>query len=127
MDRGRIVNTLGLISGGIFTVIDLQIINWGKDIVFTCDYRTYQPDGTPDAPVTFHLRFEDCRELRLRTYAHIAEAEMGEIGNVAEMAEIALGLGGHRRDANLLTTHFAVTLSYGMIVLEHEGVQYPLP
>jgi hypothetical protein len=127
VDRGKIIDALGLITGGTFAITDVKLSGWGRDLIFECHYSTLQPDGTPDPAVIFRLIFRDCREMKWRSYAHIALSELGEIANRTEIAEIALGSGGHRRDANLLTSHFAATISYGEVLLEHEEKTYHLP
>jgi hypothetical protein len=124
VDRKKIVDALGLISGGTFAVTDVLLSQWGRDLIFECHYQTTQPDGTFDTPVIFRMIFRDCRELKWRSYAHIALSEFGEISLRSEIAEISLGAGNHRRDANILTNHFAATISYGEIVLEHETNSY---
>lgn len=126
VDRIKIIDTLGLISGGTFTISDVELVQWGRNLEFGIEYQTTQPDNTLDASVSFRLIFRDCREMKWRSYAHIALSEMGEIALRTELVDIALGHGNHRRDANILATHFAVTLSYGEIVLEHEGTTFTL-
>ncbi len=126
MDQNIIIDTLGLISGGTFTITDVQMAQWGREVVFSFDYHTQQPDGTPDELVRFQLVFKDCRELRWKTYAHIALAETGTVSPRTELAEISLGKGSHRRDASLLTNHFAVNISYGHISLERDEGSFPL-
>lgn len=126
VDRGKIINTLGLISGGTVAITDVMLSQWGRELIFECHYLTVQPDGTFDPAVVFRLIFRDCREFKWRSYAHIALSEFGEISLRTEMVEIALGSGSHRRDANMLTNHFAATISYGEIVIEHETTMYSL-
>lgn len=126
MDRYKIIQPLGLIDGGTFYVTDMQILQWGRKLVFKFDYQTIQPDGTPDGPVLFDMVFRDCREIRWKTYAHIALAEVGHVPLRTELAEMSLGHGNHRRDANLLFAHFGITLSYGELLVEHEGQKYPV-
>lgn len=125
MDRTKIIDAIGLTPGGTFSVTDLQLLQWGREISLTFDYIGISPDNIPDDPVTFTLTFHDCRELRIKTYAHIALAEMGSIGHRASLAEIAMGHGNHRRDANMLTSHFALTLSYGTVSLRSNDMDYP--
>jgi hypothetical protein len=126
VDTERIINELGLIPGGSFRVVDIQIVQWGRDLIFTFHYQTVQPDGTPDVPAVFNLVFRDCRDLHWKSYAHIALLETGQVAVQTEVAEIALGQSNHRRDANLLTSHFAATVSYGHIELEYNGTRYRL-
>jgi hypothetical protein len=126
MDRSKIVQSLGLIDSGTFFVTDLEIKQWGRKIIFKCDYQTIQPDGTPDNPVLFDMIFRDCREIKWKTYAHIALAEVGHVPQRTELAEMSLGHGNHRRDANLLFAHFGVTLSYGELIIQYGDNSYTI-
>ncbi|MBC8099587.1 MAG: hypothetical protein H7Y11_09095 [Armatimonadetes bacterium] len=126
MEKAKIIETLGLISGGSFFITEVLLLQWGRELEFEFDYQTVQPDGTPDAAVTFMLIFRDCRDFKWRSYAHIALSEMGDIALRTELVEIAFGQGNHRRDANLLTNHFAATLSYGDVVVDYHDQFYPL-
>lgn len=126
VDRTKIVETLGLISGGVLSITDVALVQWGRELIFECDYQTTQPDGAFDEPVLFKLIFRDCREFKWRSYAHIALSEFGEISLRTEVVDLALGHGNHRRDANLMTTHFAITVSYGEIIIEYDSQTYQL-
>ena len=123
MDRTKIIDALGLISGGNLAITDLQIVQWGRDIIFECECQTIQPDDTPDELVVFRLIFKDCRDLHWKSYAHIALAETGEVANRTDVAELLLGQGNHRRDANILTSNFAATISYGSLIYEYDDKQ----
>jgi hypothetical protein len=126
VDRTKIVETMGLISGGVLSITDVALLQWGREIIFECDYQTTQPDGAFDETVLFKMIFHDCREFKWRSYAHIALSEFGEIALRTEVVDLALGQGNHRRDANLMTTHFAITVSYGEIVIERDDRVYHL-
>lgn len=126
MDRGKIIDTLGLVPEGAFSVTAVQLVQWGREVALTCEYIIIGPDDTPEEPVIFSLVFRDCREMRWKIYAHIALAETGEIPDRTSIAEIALGHGHHRRDANILTAHFGLTLSYGELVLRRNEQSYSL-
>ncbi len=126
MDRDRIVQVLGLIDGGTFFVTDVLISQWGGGLTLVCDYQSVQPDGTPDALVVFRLVFRDCREIRLKSYAHIAVSEMGMLPLRTELRDVNVGLPLHRRDANLLSAHFSVTITYGELVIETDTHTYPI-
>ncbi|MBC8172182.1 MAG: hypothetical protein H7X77_10935, partial [Anaerolineae bacterium] len=67
MDRTKIVETLGLISGGVLSITDVALLQWGREISFECDYQTTQPDGTFDETVLFRMIFRDCREFKWRS------------------------------------------------------------
>lgn len=126
MDRSRIVNALGLVSDGVFAITDLQMVDWGRDIVLKCDYRTVSLEGVPDDPVEFQIVFRDCREIKYRIYAHISQHEQGHVSKFADVVELMLGKGNHRRDANILTNHFSVTISYGEVVIERDDQIYKI-
>jgi hypothetical protein len=118
MGKEKIIQTLGLVTGGGFSITDIQMVQWGRQLVFECVYRVVSKNTTPDEPVYFNLVFADCREIKYRVYAHISLEAEGHITDVADIAEINLGNGNHRRDANILTNHFGVTLSYGQLYAE---------
>jgi hypothetical protein len=125
MDRARILDTLELTPGGALSFSSISLAQWGRDVLFECEYLSVE--ATVDEPVEFQLIFRDCREIRIKTYAHIAEHELGEFVPRADVAEIALGLGNHRRDANILTNQFSITLSFGSIQVERHGHYFSLP
>ena len=124
MDRAKIINTLGLVPGGTLTISETTLHQWGRELIFECDYQTTQPDDKLDPMISFQLIFRDCREMKWRSYAHIALSEMGEIAPSTEIVDMLLGLGNHRRDANVLATHFAITVSFGEIWLNYKGELY---
>lgn len=126
MDLQLLVEKLGLVTGGGLSIVDIQMVQWGRSLVFGCVYRTVSQGAPPDAPVHFSLVFNDCREIRYKVYAHIGHHESGEVTSVADVAEMMLGQGNHRRDAHILTNHFGVTLSYGEAVAEMNDHRYPL-
>jgi hypothetical protein len=126
MDLQILVDKLGLVAGGGLSIVDIQMVQWGRSLIFGCVYRTVSQGAPPDDPVRFSLVFNDCREVRYKVYAHIGEHESGEVTSVADVAEMALGKGNHRRDANILTNHFAVTLTYGEVFAEMHDQRYPL-
>jgi hypothetical protein len=129
MDRSRIINTLGLVPGGGLLVTDVRLVQWGYDVVLCCRYNLTPVTIPPEDPVEFELVFHDCREIKYRVYAHISIHEQGlvpSIADVADVAEISLGHGNHRRDANILTNHFAITISYGDLAIERDSHVYPL-
>lgn len=127
MDRGKIIETLGLVEEGVFSVTGVQLVQWGREVILDFEYVTIAPDKTLEAPVLFSLIFRDCREMRWKMYAHIALAEMGEIAARTSLAEISIGHGAHRRDANILTAHFGLTISYGELMLSHNEQHFTLP
>lgn len=126
MDTIRLVETLGLVSGGGLSITDIQMVQWGRDMIFVCRYRTVPISGPPDEPVDFQLIFQDCREVKYKVYAHISAHEEGVIRSVADVVELAFGQGKHRRDANILTNHFGVSISYGSLVVEKDSQRYPI-
>jgi len=120
MDKSKIVNALGLVPGGDMSISDIQMVQWGRDIIFECVYRTAARNVAPDDPVLFRLIFQDCREVKYRIYAHIGVHEQGQVTRIADVVELSLGHGNHRRDANILTNHFGVTISYGSVRVEYD-------
>ncbi len=126
MDTVKIVELLGLVPGGSLSITDIQMVQWGRGLVFECVYQTRIMDGPEDEPVLFRLVFNDCREIRYKVYAHIGLHERGVVTMIADVAELLLGQGNHRRDANILTNHFGVTISYGDIHIEKDDLFYDL-
>lgn len=126
MDQERIIDTLGLVTGGGMSITDLQMVQWGRDLILECRYQTVSMDIAPDEPVYFRLIFSDCREIKYRVYAHIGAHEQGQVTATADVAELSLGKGGHRRNANILTNHFGVVISYGEAHVEHGEHRYHL-
>lgn len=127
MDTRTIIDTLGLIDGGGISITDIQMVQWGRDLIFECVYRTAGMTTAPEAPVNFRIVFHDCREIKYKVYAHIGIHERGGVSPVADVVELNLGKGHHRRDANLLTNYFGVTLSYGEVKVEHDDETFTLP
>jgi hypothetical protein len=126
MDKAKLIDALGLVSGGDFTITGIELAQWGRDLIFECCYRTVSLQAGPDEPVLFRLVFHDCREIKYKVYAHIGAHEQGQVTPTADVAELALGHGNHRRDANILTNHFGVTISYGEIIIEKDAQTYHL-
>jgi len=126
MDRQKIIDMLGLIPGGGLSITDMQMVQWGRDVVLECRYLTAPMNAAPDDPVLFRLIFHECREIKYKVYAHIGQHEQGKVTEVADVAELMLGQGNHRRDANILTNHFGITISYGRISIERGDSTYPM-
>ncbi len=126
MDRGKIIEVLGLVPGGGFSITDMQMVQWGRDIVFECQYLTTSMTGGADAPVDFRLIFSDCREIKYRVYAHISAHERGSVATIADVVEISLGQGQHRKDANILTNCFSISLTFGEVLVEKDARRFPL-
>jgi len=92
-------------------ITDVQFVQWGRDVIFGCECHA----SVHLPPLHFRLLFTDTREFKWKTYAH---AEVGLNIPTTELVEFAPGQGAHRRDAAILTAHFAVTISYGLLTLE---------
>lgn len=127
MDQQKLIDALGLVPDGGMSITDIQMVQWGRDLIFECLYQTTPINAPPDDPVMFRLIFHDCREIKYRVYAHIGMHEQGQVASVADIAEMSLGKGQHHRDANIMTNHFAVTISYGELTIERDSQDYPLP
>ncbi len=126
MDKSKIIEALALVPGGGFTITDIQMVQWGRDLVLECAYQTVSLNAPPDAPVYFDLIFHDCREIRYKVYAHIGAHEQNQVTPTADVVEVSLGQGNHRRDASLLTNHFGVTISYGSLSIEKDDHIYEM-
>ena len=112
MSMSSLSEALGVDPAGEFRINDVQFVQWGRDLIFGCEYR----ENETAIPVAFRLVFSDCRELRWKTYAH-ATYESPMIPSTV-LAEFAPGQGHHRKDASLLAAHFAATVSYGEGMIE---------
>lgn len=128
MDQARIIDVLGLPPEGSLTITAMEMMQWGSDLVFHIQYTLSPVPGIDEPPAAFRLLFRDCREIRFRVYAHIAQYEVGYVTPTADIAELRLGQGGHRKDAHLLTSTFGLTVSYGTaeVRLEDSDTPYPL-
>lgn len=126
MHKQRLINTLGLVPKGTFSITDMQLLDWGRVITFACMYQTIAIDGTPDTPVQFDLICRDCRDIKYRVYAHISAHEQGHITQSADVAEINLGKGNHYKDLTMLTNHFSLHISYGTLHLQHDDTTYDM-
>jgi len=124
MDRQRIIEKLGLVSDGAFRVMDMHMVDWGRHIIFACEYQTVTLDGIPDDPIMFNMVLRDCREIKYRVYAHIAAHEQGIVTKSADMAELNFGKGNHRKDMHMLTNHFSISVSYGEFVIERGELSF---
>ena len=90
------------------TLRAVQWLDWGQTLVFDISAGTAE---------TFALRFDDCREMRWRIYAH----ESG--GEETAIVDFAAGRDSHRSPAQVLTERFGLSLVYGeMSVLPTSSV-----
>lgn len=85
------------------TITTLDVLDWGQTLVFR---------GAAGGQA-FVLRYDDCRELRWRIYAH-------ETGGATELVGFAAGRDQQRSPAQLLTAHFGLSLFYGSMSLDAE-------
>ena len=111
MDKLKIFEALGLHPYGTFTIINLHMVAWGRDLTFAC---VYDP-GPPGKPRQFELILKDCRELRWRIYTHV---EVDGTQPIAHVVNFTLGTSQHRKPLNILTDHFALTAHYGALLLQ---------
>lgn len=80
----------------------VQWLDWGRTLIF---------DISAGDAGTFALRFDDCREMRWRIYAHETE------GETTPIVDFAPGRDSHRSPAQMLTGRFGVSLTYGVMVV----------
>ena len=124
MDSQQLVELMGLVEGGDFSINKMDFMQWGRTLLFECVYRVVSTTTAPDDPVYFQMVFHDCRDMKFKIYAHISLQESGAISDVADLAELILGQGRHRRDAHILTTHFGLTISYGSVTFHKDTQTY---
>lgn len=82
----------------------LDVREWGRVLVL---------EGTAGR-LPFVLRYDDCRELRWRVYAH--EQAGGAIPETAVVSFIT-GRDQQRSPAQILTMHFGLSLWYGSLTV----------
>jgi hypothetical protein len=111
MDKLKIAEMLDSHPYGAFSIRDMRLTGWGKDVVFEC---LYEP-GAPGKPVPFQVMLKDCRDMHWRVYAH------GDGQVAATIVNINLGTGQHRKPAQILTDYFGLTVLYGEVVIEKQG------
>jgi len=111
MPRSLLTEALEVAPECEIFMTDVQFVQWGRDVIFDCECHV----SVHVPPLRFRLLFSDTRGFKWKTYAHV---ETGLSAPKSELIEFAPGNGNHRRDAALLTAHFAVTLSYGILTLE---------
>jgi hypothetical protein len=75
-------------------------LDWGQTLVF---------DISTETAGTFALRFDDCREMRWRIYAHETT------GDHTPIVDFAAGRDAHRSPAQVLTERFGLSLVYGKL------------
>ena len=86
------------------TIDALDVLDWGQTLVFR---------GAAGGQA-FVLRYDDCRELRLRVYSH-------ETGGATELVGFAAGRDQQSSPAQLLTAHFGLSLFYGSVSLQFDS------
>ncbi|GEM_PF-1475011 len=126
MDRAKLLDTLALVSGGDLLITSMDFIQWGRDIEFGMRYTIPPFESIPKETHPFKLIFRDCRELKYKVYAHIAIHELGRISSVADVVDMSLGQGNHRRDAQILTNLFSTSIAYGNVQVARESRVYDL-
>lgn len=99
--RTTLHTLLGIDSQAALTLHEMQWLKWGQSLVFTL--------SAGDARYT--LRFDDCRDMRWRIYAHETD------GMVTPVVDFAPGRDMHRSPAQLLTAHFGLSLVYGAMTV----------
>jgi hypothetical protein len=91
---------LGVPDDAAVTLQSLDVRDWGQVLVFV---------GKADEQA-FELRYDDCRELRWRVYAHEQPGE-------TPIVSFAPGRDQQRSPAQFLTGHFGLSLFYGSFSL----------
>lgn len=86
----------------------MALLAWGRTLVFS---------GTLGAR-RFTIRYEDCRELRLRTYVGGSDAEASL---PTPLVDFSPGRDQHRSPAQFLTGAFGLTLYYGGVIVAVSG------
>lgn len=76
----------------------VQWLDWGRTLIF---------DISAGDAGRYALRFEDCREMRWRIYAHETE------GDQTPIVDFTAGRDAHRSPAQMLTGRFGASLVYG--------------
>lgn len=112
MSLGGLAEVLGVNAAGEFRINDVQFVQWGRDLIFSCEYRADERS----IPLAFQLVFNDCRELKWKTYAHTTYES--PVIPSTPLVDFSAGQGNHRKDAALLTAHFAATVSHGGAMVE---------
>jgi hypothetical protein len=111
MSKRQLTTALDLEPDCDIFITDVQFVQWARDVIFACECHP----SVNHPPLNFRLIFADTREFKWKTYAHTTTSLSLP---TTELVEFAPGQGNHRRDAALLTAHFAATLSYGILTLE---------
>ena len=84
------------------TLLVVKWVDWGRTLIFNI---------SAGEAGTFTLRFDDCREMRWRIYAHETQ------GEVTPIVDFAPGRDAHRSPAQLLTERFGLSLVYGVMTI----------
>lgn len=81
----------------------LDVREWGRVLVL---------EGMAGSGQPFVLRYDDCRELRWRVYAH---EQAGEAMPETPVVSFTAGRDQQRSPAQLLTAHFGLSVWYGSL------------
>lgn len=113
MDQIKLSEFIDTQPGGTFFVNDMKFLNWGQEIRFNC---RYEPPESGDV-VYFEMRLKDCRDLQWRIYAHISLAEDLSPAPAA-IVNLRLGTSQHHKPFQMLTDAFAITATYGELLIQ---------
>ena len=95
---------LGVPEDAAVTLQSLDVRDWGQVLVF----------AGKAGEQAFELRYDDCRELRWRVYAH---EQTGVHATETPIVSFAPGRDQQRSPAQFLTGHFGLSLFYGSFSL----------
>jgi hypothetical protein len=97
---------LNVAPDAVVQVRRVELVDWGRALVFSLRVEERE----------FTLRFDECREMRWRIYAHESE------GDETPLVDFAPGRDAHRSPAQILTGRFGVSLVYGGMSVQEAAV-----
>jgi hypothetical protein len=109
MDKFRILDALHLSPDSTIVMQHLEWVMWGQCLFFGA--FVHLPDKQP---ISFQLRFSDCREMKWQLYTHM-QHPANPAFPPSELVNFRMGRSQHRSPAHLLTEHFGLSLFYGAI------------
>lgn len=89
------------------SLTDVRLDDWGRTLIL------HGSASVDEGGRAFTLRFDDCREMRWRTYV----AFEGGDSSTTALVDFALGRDQHRSPAQILASAFGLTLYYGSLTV----------